>query len=39
MDRSFCVSAPNNWNKLPAKLRCEIKDNIFRHKVKLFLLH
>ena len=39
MGRSFCVSAPTNWNKLPAKLRCEINYNNFRRKVKLFLLH
>ena len=39
MGRSFCVSAPTNWNKLPTKLRCEINYNIFRRKVKLFLLH
>ena len=36
MGRSFCVSAPTNWNKLPAKLRREINYNIFRRKVKLF---
>ena len=39
MGRSLCVSAPTNWNKLPAKLRCEMKYNIFCRKVKLFLLH
>ena len=39
MGRSFCVSAPTNWNKLPTKLRCEFNYNIFRRKVKLFLLH
>ena len=39
MGRSFCVSAPTNWNKLPTKLCCEINYNIFRRKVKLFLLH
>ena len=39
MGRSFCMSAPTNWNKLPTKLRCEINYNIFRRKVKLFLLH
>ena len=27
------------WNKLPTKLRCEINYNIFRRKVKLFLLY
>ena len=36
MGRSFGVSAPTNWNKLPTKLRCEINYNIFRRKVKLF---
>ena len=39
MGRSFCVSAPTNWNKLLTKLHCEINYNIFRRKVKLFLLH
>ena len=39
MGRSFCVSAPTNWNKLPVKLRCEMKYNIYQRKVKLCLLH
>ena len=39
MGRSFYVSAPTNWNKLPVKLRCEMKYNIFRGKVKLLLFH
>ena len=39
MGRYFCVSEPTNWNKLTAKLRCEINYNIFRRKVKLFLLY
>ena len=38
MCRSFCVSAPTNWNKLPENLRCEMKYNIFRRTVKLFVL-
>ena len=36
MGRSFCVSTPTNWNKLPTKLCCEIIYNIFRRKVKFF---
>ena len=39
MGKSFCVSAPINWNNLPAKLSCEMKYNILRRKVKLCLLH
>ena len=39
MVRSFYVSAPTNWNKLPEKLRCEIKYNIFLRKVKLFFIN
>ena len=43
MGRSFCMSAPigawyTNWNKLPAKLRCEINNKMLRRKEKLFLL-
>ena len=39
MGRSFYMSVPTNWNKLMAKLRFEMKYNILRRKVKLFLLH
>ena len=39
MGRTFCVSALSNWNKLPPKLRCEMKYNYLRRKVIVLLLH